>query len=195
MHNLERIYDIEDYNRVLLLLVSILDNVSKGNSFKQEIVILRNIINGRNEFVEQKINIIMQFQDYDIPSLEAIKREFKKLAGQAIMAAEVRDSGDKVSNLMAAFKRRLSKLITIRRIDSDVGDIQDAVFVRAENALMDEDVSRALKEIGNLNKDYQNFMKKVIQDMIAYKTVYKAMNEIINHIRVDTIENGVKEAS
>jgi hypothetical protein len=82
-----------------------------------------------------------------LPTLPELKRRFQATAG-AVMRAEIMPSA--TSGLMRRMLDRVLSVVTIRRIDNDVGDDVDAVLVRTERALDEGKIDGAVAEMKKL---------------------------------------------
>ena len=89
-------------------------------------------------------------------------------------------------SLLSRIQQTMSKLVVVRRIDSQVSnpaDRLDAIIVKVEKLLRQEQYKSALKALKELQPKYQNTIKLFLDDLDNVIKVREIDLEIINHLK------------
>jgi uroporphyrinogen-III synthase len=130
----------------ILALAQLRAAVGQGGPFAAELAAFEAVAAEERGYAEALAALKSRAERGVAPRRE-LARRFTAVAAAAARAANVPESGDWVSRMLA----RLHTLVSIRRIGEDVpGDKPDAILARAEARLQADDVAGAVAEVEKL---------------------------------------------
>ena len=107
-----------------------------------------------------------------------LRKSFKNLIPELIA---VKHHGNKDS-FVANIRRNFSKLITIRNSKNKVGDDIEAVILRVEGYLKEENYNQATLELTLVDGQYQGVLKDFVESLKVAIEVKRIDGEILNYL-------------
>ncbi len=131
---------------MLLTLNEVRSSLGRENtSFRNDLQLLQSL-NNDNPEIQASIQRLAPYAESGVLSQENLSGEFQSLAGDIVMA-KMRGEDASIQNRAM---ERLSRMMTVRRVDDSTSDTVDATVVRAQMKIDQGDISGAIAELQKL---------------------------------------------
>ncbi len=151
--------------------------VRSGRSFKDELAALSLLAEKNDALKLAVINALKQLATIastGAPSLEMLRSQFDELAGKIVQVGLMPTEGGWVQRTLA----RLTESVKWRRMDNLAGNGVEAIVARTERALKSRDVEKAIKELGNLQKNPAAIVEEWLVGAEAYRVADISLAEL-----------------
>ncbi len=150
--------------------------INNGMPFKSE---FRAISQLTKEFqdIRSELDKIAPYSEDGIKTMDELKYSFRELVKQVI---HLTNSKKENEGFISKTLSNISKVITIRKIDSMGGEDPESIINRAEKYLHDGDLSLAIEEIQKLPEEYHEITKDWLINAEARMTSLIVIGNIYN---------------
>jgi hypothetical protein len=168
----------EKIGKMILVYVDLRSKIFAGEKYENELKSF-DILVASNSDLQSKVNGLKAQLPKFVTSEELLKN-FRKLIPDLIVTKKYGDS----DSVMTKIRRNISKLVVVRRIDvkNDSTDV-DAIIVKIEKALQQENSAEALNLANSLDEKYKNILKKFLEDLSISSDVQKTDSDILNFLK------------
>lgn len=168
----------EKIGKMILVYVDLRSKIFAGEKYENELKSF-DILVASNSDLQSKVNGLKAQLPKFVTSEELLKN-FRKLIPDLIVTKKYGDS----DSVMTKIRRNISKLVVVRRIDvkNDSTDV-DAIIVKIEKALQQENSTEALNLANSLDEKYKNILKKFLEDLSISSDVQKTDSDILNFLK------------
>lgn len=165
----------EKVARMILQYVSLREKIYKNINYSKALKSFE-LLTLEDRILRQKVD---DFQEslYDFQSYENLQENFMKHVPDLIALKSHDENGDFYDNL----KFKLSKIITIRKVDENDQEI-DGFITRMIDFLQKEECKKALKEIDFLEEKYQKNLVRFSKKLKARCVFEKRDEEIMLYL-------------
>ncbi len=169
----------EKIGRIIFSYSDLRQNIFAGKSYAEE---LRNfeLLTSFDENLQSKISKLKPFLS-SFSDHQTLSKTFNDLIPSLIFTKNnlTPDTG-----IISKIRRNISRLITIRKIDGgDASDV-DAVIVKIEKALREENYQEALNYGLSLDQNYHKILKGFLDSLSLSIEVRKIDQEILNYLKI-----------
>ncbi len=169
----------EKIGRIIFSYSDLRQNIFAGKPYAEE---LRNfeLLTSFDENLQSKISKLKPFLS-SFSDHQTLSKTFNDLIPSLIFTKNnlTPDTG-----IISKIRRNISRLITIRKIDGgDASDV-DAVIVKIEKALREENYQEALNYGLSLDQNYHKILKGFLDSLSLSIEVRKIDQEILNYLKI-----------
>ena len=148
-------------------LTELQKSIGRGASFTQELAQLKQLAKGRASTLGLLADL-EQFAPNPAPTVQSLWNAF----ADAMDAREqARADGTLLGNLRS--------LVRIRKVGSPAGSDDDAIIARAENALVEGEVSASIVELSQLSVDAAPLFRSCLEAALAYQKLHTTLDALL----------------
>jgi hypothetical protein len=166
-------------NKQLVALIELHRGIRSGKPFPLEV---NNLISAADDdgLIISNANILVRYAEKGIRDRKALYERFSGMA-RDIVIAHHKEAAD--NSFVERFKANMSQVVTVRRVGENLaGDEVDAIVGRAEVAVQQDDVERAVYELSKLEGKASEVATPWLDDAKALLTAEDVLNTLFRHI-------------
>ncbi|MBU6140687.1 MAG: hypothetical protein KGP29_03905 [Proteobacteria bacterium] len=168
----------ERISKMTVSYVVLRDKIFVGKNYNEELKSFE-VLSSFDEVLVTKISklkpALVKFS-----TKEKLQQSFSSIIPEIIVN---KNNGAEKEGIFAKIRRNISRLIVVRRIDGKNPQEVDAVVVRIEKALAQENYSEALSASLSLDQSYHEILKNFLDELSASLEVHQADQEILNYLK------------
>lgn len=168
----------EKLGRMILIYVDLREKIISEKGYNEEMKSFE-ILSASDEVLTAKIAKLKPLL-LSFASQKKLEKNFAEIIPELII-----NKKNSVTNesLIAKIQRNISRLVVLRRIDEKNPQEVDAVVVRIEKLLKQENYSDALSAALSLPADYNPILKNFLDELHASLEVKQIDQEILNYLK------------
>ncbi len=168
----------EKLGRMILIYVDLREKIISEKGYNEEMKSFE-ILSASDEVLTAKIAKLKPLLS-SFASQKKLEKNFANIIPELII-----NKKNSVANesLVAKIQRNISRLVVLRRIDEKNPQEVDAVVVRIEKLLKQENYSDALSAALSLPADYNPILKNFLDELHASLEVRQIDQEILNYLK------------
>lgn len=168
----------EKLGRMILIYVDLREKIISEKGYNEEMKSFE-ILSASDEVLTAKIAKLKPLLS-SFASQKKLEKNFANIIPELII-----NKKNSVANesLAAKIQRNISRLVVLRRIDEKNPQEVDAVVVRIEKLLKQENYSDALSAALSLPADYNPILKNFLDELHASLEVRQIDQEILNYLK------------
>ena len=168
----------EKLGRMILIYVDLREKIISEKDYNEEMKSFE-ILSASDEVLTAKIAKLKPLLS-SFASQKKLEKNFANIIPELII-----NKKNSVANesLVAKIQRNISRLVVLRRIDEKNPQEVDAVVVRIEKLLKQENYSDALSAALSLPADYNPILKNFLDELHASLEVRQIDQEILNYLK------------
>jgi hypothetical protein len=168
----------EKLGRMILIYVDLREKIISEKGYNEEMKSFE-ILSASDEVLTAKIAKLKPLLS-SFASQKKLEKNFAEIIPELII-----NKKNSVTNesLIAKIQRNISRLIVLRRIDEKNPQEVDAVVVRIEKLLKQENYSDALSAALSLPADYNPILKNFLDELHSSLEVKQIDQEILNYLK------------
>ncbi len=164
--------------KMILVYVDLHQKISTGKNYSD---VLKNleILTAFDQNLQSQITKLKPLLN-DLSTQEELSKDFAALIPNLI---DAKNNNEQSEGVIAKIRHNISKLIVIRRIDGKNPQEVDAVIVKIEKSLLDENYQEALNAALSLDQHYHKILKEFLDKLNNALEVQKIDQEIFNYLK------------
>ncbi len=168
----------ERISKMTVSYVSLRDKIFAGKSYNEEFKSFE-VLSSSDEVLVAKISKLKPALA-NFSTKEKLQQNFSDIIPDLIVNKK---NGTEKEGIFTRIRRNISRLIVIRRIDGKNPQEVDAVVVRIEKALAQENYPEALSAALSLDQSYHEILKNFLDELSASLEVHQTDQEILNYLK------------
>lgn len=176
--DLARYRSQEKIAKMTVVYVDLRDKIIAGQNYSQQMKSFE-ILGASDEVITKKISKLKLALSLFVTK-EKLEQNFADIIPELILNKK---QNTKEESLFEKVRRNISRLVVIRRIDQKNPEEIDAVIVRIEKLLKQENYQDALSVALSLDQSYHQILKGFLDDLSACLEVQQTDQEILNYLK------------
>lgn len=168
----------EKIGKMIVIYVDLRDKIFAGKNYTSEMKSFE-ILSASDEVLSAKLNKLKPALT-NFAVREHLEKDFADLIPEIVFNKK-KNLGSE--SFLDKVRRNISRLVVIRRVDSKNPQDVDAVVVRIEKSLKQENYQEALSAALSLDQNYHAILKSFLDELSSALEVQQTDQEILNYLK------------